>query len=88
MAVVLVALTDHLSLQKFQSGKKRRGPIALVVVGHRAAASLFQGQAGLGAVQRLNLALLIDAQHDGLLGWIEVEPDHVGQLLQKPQIPS
>ena len=47
----------------------------------------FQGglewQARLGAVQRLNLALLVDATDHGVLGWCQVHADHVGQFLRK-----
>jgi hypothetical protein len=34
----------------------------------------------LGAVQRLRLALLVHAQHDGLLRGMQVQPDDVPQL--------
>ena len=35
----------------------------------------------LSTVQRLDLCLLVDAKHDGLLGRVQVEPDDVGDLL-------
>jgi hypothetical protein len=37
-------------------------------------------QTRLGAVERLNLALLVDRQHDGVGRRIDVEADHVVQL--------
>ena len=37
-------------------------------------------QAGLGAVERLDLALLVDRQHDGVGRRIDVEADDVAQL--------
>jgi hypothetical protein len=49
-------------------------------VGHGAGAALLHGQAGMGAVERLDLALLIDAEHQRLVGRIELEPDHVLHL--------
>jgi hypothetical protein len=49
-------------------------------VGHGAAASLLQGQPGLGAVERLDLALLVDRQDDGMGRRVEVETDDVAQL--------
>src|SRR5512132_3441273 len=38
-------------------------------------------QQGLGAVQSLDLTLLVHAQHKGVLGWGHVEPDDVAHLL-------
>jgi phage regulator Rha-like protein len=40
-------------------------------MGHRPGAALFQGQAGLRPVERLNLAFLVDGQHERLLRRIE-----------------
>src|SRR5208337_884892 len=37
----------------------------------------------LQQVEGLNLALLVDTEHDGLIRWIEVESHHIGQLFQK-----
>ena len=55
----------------------------LVVVGHGSGASLLHRQAGLGAVERLDLALLVDRQHDGMGRWIDVEADDVAQLVDE-----
>jgi len=44
------------------------------------------GQTGLGAIQRLDLTLLIHTQHHGLLGRIQVQPDHVGHFLEELRI--
>ena len=54
--------------------------VALVIVGHGAAFSGLQGQAGLGAVERLNLALLVDRQHHGMGRRVHVEADDVLDL--------
>jgi hypothetical protein len=48
---------------------------------HCPAATGLQRQSRLGAVERLNLALFVDRQHDGVLRWIEIEADDVDQLL-------
>ena len=48
---------------------------------HAAASALLHGQTGLGAVEGLDLALLVDAQHHGPLGGVEIEADDVDQLL-------
>ena len=44
--------------------------MALVVVGHGSAAPFFQWQARLRAIQGLNLAFFIHAEHDRLLSTI------------------
>ena len=47
---------------------------------HRARAPLLQRQAGLRAVDRLDLTLFIDGQHDGVRGRIGLQADDVAQL--------
>ena len=48
-------------------------------MGHGGDTPLLQGQARLGAVERLDLAILVDREHDGMLGRIDIKPDHVMQ---------
>ena len=59
MAVALHVLADHRAIEDIERGKQRRRAMALVVVGQRGAASLLHRQAGLRAVERLDLRLLI-----------------------------
>ena len=40
-------------------------------------------QQRLGAVECLNLRFLVDAQHQGAVGWVEVEPDDVAHLVDE-----
>src|SRR5580700_10588160 len=51
-----------------------------VVVRHGATAAFLQRQARLGAVERLDLALFIDREHDGMRRRLDVEPDDLSQL--------
>jgi hypothetical protein len=44
------------------------------------------GQHGLSTVQGLNLAFFIDAQDQGVVGWIQVQADDVPYLLDKKGI--
>src|ERR1035437_1847289 len=60
--------------------------MSLVVMGHGAGTTRLHRQPRLGAVESLDLALLIDAEHDRVLRRVEVEPDDVGQLLQEAGI--
>ena len=86
MAVPGIALPDHFSRRHFQRRKKRGRAIALVIVGHRAAPAFLHRQARLGAVQGLDLALLIHAKYQRLFRGIEIEAHYVGQLFQEPRI--
>jgi hypothetical protein len=38
----------------------------------------------LAALERLDLALLVDAQHQGMVGRIEIQPDDIPQLFDEP----
>src|SRR3954469_4079505 len=44
---------------------------------HGAGAAPLHGQAGLGAVERLDLRLLIDRQHHGMRRRVDIEADDV-----------
>ena len=80
MAVALHAAADDRAVEHVEGGEQRGGAVALVVVGHGAGAALLHRQAGLGAVERLDLALLVDRQHDRMGRRIDIEPDDVAQL--------
>ncbi len=41
---------------------------------------------GLGAIECLDLALLVDRQHDRVLRRVQVKADHVDQLFGEPRI--
>src|SRR6185312_3747473 len=62
MPVLLHAAPDDLAFEDIEGGEQRGRTVALVVVGHGSGASLLQRQARLGAVERLDLALLIDRE--------------------------
>jgi hypothetical protein len=83
MAVSLHATPDDLAFEHIESGEQSGGTMALVVMGPGAGAPLLHRQARLGAVERLDLALLIDRQHDGMGRRIDVEPDHIAQLVDE-----
>ena len=52
-------------------------------MGHRAGAALLHGQARLGAVERLDLALLVEGQDDGVGGRIDIKAHHIAQFLDE-----
>ena len=67
MPMPLIALTDHLPREHFQSGEQGGGTVTLVIMRHGSTTPFLEGQAGLSPIQRLNLALFVHAQHEGLL---------------------
>ena len=77
---------DHDAGEHVERGEQGGGAVALVVVGHRASSALLHRQRRLGAVQGLDLRLLIHAQHHGLLGRVQVQAHDVDQLLLETRI--
>ena len=69
-----------------QRGEQRRGAVSLVVVGHALDVSQAERQHRLGPFQRLDLALLVDAQHHGALGGMQVQIDDVAYLFYEERI--
>ena len=72
MPVAAHALTDDLAVEHVERGEQGGCPVPLIVVGHRAATAALHWQPRLGAVERLNLALLIDRQHRRVSRRIEI----------------
>ena len=72
MPVLLHATPQHGAIENIERGKQRGGAVAFVIVCHGGAFSGLQRQAGLGAIERLNLALLIDRQHHGMAGRLHI----------------
>jgi hypothetical protein len=68
------------SVEDVHGREQGRRTVPLVVVGHGSGAAFFHRQAGLSSIKRLDLALLIDRQNDGVRRRIDVEPDHVAHL--------
>jgi len=83
MAVALHAAPDHRAVEHAERGEQGSGAVPLIIVGHRLAAPGLDRQSGLSAVERLDLALLVEAENHGVGGRIDIEPDDVGQLAAK-----
>ena len=79
VTVALHTAPDHGAVEHVEGGKQGGGTVAFVVVGHGAGPPLLQGQAGLSAIEGLDLRLLIDREDDGVGGGIDIEPDHVAR---------
>lgn len=65
------------ALCNMESGKERSGAVALVVIGHRPAPTFLQREAGLRAIERLDLAFLIDGQDHRMLRRMQLESHHI-----------
>lgn len=66
--------------------KQRGGAVPLVIVRVPLGLAGAHGQQRLGPVQRLDLRLLVDAEHQGAVGRVEVETDDVSDLLDEQRI--
>src|ERR1700723_262895 len=83
MAMALHTLADDLAFQHIKRCEQRRDAMTLVVVCDGASTSLLHRQPRLGAVQRLDLAFLIDRENDGVVGRVDVEADDLFELGRK-----
>src|SRR5207342_1721661 len=77
---------DDGPVEDVERSKQGRGAMALVVVRHGAEPALLQRQARQGAIESLDLALLVERKHDGVGRRIDIEPDHVAQLVDEVRI--
>src|SRR5271169_743946 len=80
MPVALHAAPDHLAVEHVESSKQRSGAVSLIIMGHRSAPPRLQRQARLGAVERLDLAFFVDAEHHRVRRRVDIQPDDVTQL--------
>ena len=71
--VALHAAPDHRPVQHVERCKQSRRPMPYVIVRHGRAAAGPEWQSSLGAIERLDLALLVDGQHNGLSRRREIE---------------
>ena len=80
VSMALHALADDTPFEHVQRGEQRGRAVPLVVMRHRARASRLHRQPGLGAVERLDLALLVNRQDNGVRRRIDIKADDVPQL--------
>jgi hypothetical protein len=86
VAVPRLAHRDHAAVERVERREQRGRAMALVVVGDGAGTPALHRQARLRAVQGLDLALLVAAEHQGVLGRVHVQAHHVQQLVLEARI--
>jgi hypothetical protein len=79
---------EHGAVEHVERREQGGGAVALVVVGRGRRSALLYRQPGLGALEGLDLRLLVDGQHDRVRGRVDVEPDHVAQLGDERRVPG
>jgi hypothetical protein len=79
--VARLAFADDDAGLHVKCGEQRRRAVAFVIVGHGGGPALFHRQARLRAVERLDLAFLVNAQHHRLVRWVHVEANDVDDFL-------
>src|ERR1700720_22957 len=57
-----------------------------IIVGHAFDITQPNGQHRLGAIEGLNLAFFIDAEHQGVIRWMQIQADNVAHLFNKEWI--
>ena len=80
VAVPVLAEPGHLPGGDFQGGEQGGGAMADVVVAALLVVARLHRKHFLGAVQRLDLGLLIDAQHDRVSRRVQIQAYNVGDL--------
>lgn len=86
MPVSPFALGEHLTVGNVESGKERRRAVSFIIVGDPLNISQTHRQHGLCSFQGLDLALFIDAEHDGILWGAQVEPHDITDFFHKERI--
>ncbi len=83
MRVARLAHAEHLTVQDIQSGEQRGRSVPLIVVRHGLRSAQLQRKAGLRAIQRLNLTLLVGRKHHRMIWLVQVQAHDLLQLFRK-----
>ena len=80
MPVALHATAEHRAVEDIERGEQGGDAVADIVVGHGAGLARLDRQTGLGPVQGLDLAFLIDREHQAVGRRLDVQADDVLEL--------
>ena len=82
------AVTDHVPIKQAQRRKQGGRAVALIIVRHGAAPTVLHREARLGAIQGLDLAFLIHAEDEGMLGRVQLQAYDILHFLLEVRIPA
>jgi hypothetical protein len=88
VAMPLHAPPQHRAVEHVERCEERGGAVAVVVVGRGRRPALLHRQPRLGALEGLDLALLVHGQDDRVRRRMQVEADHVAQLGDERGVPG
>ena len=86
VAMPLHVAADYGPVEHIERRKERGRPVALIVVRHSSGPSLLERQAGLGSVEGLDLAFLVERQDDRVGGRRDIKADDVAELVDELRI--
>src|ERR1700682_2988341 len=86
MAMARLALRDDRAVKHVERREQSGGTVAKVVVGYAFDITPSHRQHRLGPLQRLDLALFVHTQHQGLVRRIEIEPGDVAHFLHEERV--
>jgi len=86
VAMAGLALSEDRAVEHIERCEEGCGAVPFVIVRDPFDVTEAHGEHRLGTFERLNLALFIDTEDEGFVGRIEVEADHVAQLLDEEGI--
>ena len=78
--VALHATAEDRAVEDVESSEQGGDAVAEIIVGHGAGLAWFDRQTGLGPIQGLNLAFLIDREHQAVRRRLDVQADDVLEL--------
>ena len=83
VTMALFALGQDLAGSDIKGGEQGGGAVADVIVGDPFDIPQAHGQHGLGAVEGLDLGFLVHAQHDGVVGRVEIKPHDIAHFFDE-----
>src|SRR6185437_9952019 len=86
MAMARLALSDHFAIEHVERGEQRRGAVAIIIVRYSFNVTQAHWQHRLAALQRLHLTFFVYAQHQRIVGRIEVQAYDVAHFLHEERI--
>ena len=86
MPVSRLAFGEHGAGGDVERGKQSSRPVANVVMGDSFDVAEPHGQNRLSSIERLNLALFVNTQHEGVIGRIKIQPCNIANFLNKERI--